>query len=82
MPTLRIEMDRGDGWEIRSEGIVDATAEQAAASLQAYAVRYPHRALLDGEIVGTAAAPRARRRAAARAQEGGGQAGGRALPLA
>lgn len=60
MTHLTIEMDRGNGWEVRSEGDGDFTAEQAAASLPAYAVQYPHRALLDGVVVAEAA-PRSRR---------------------
>jgi hypothetical protein len=50
MRTLRIEMHRGHGWQLRAEGKVPAevTAEQITRDLQAYAIQYPHRALLDG----------------------------------
>jgi hypothetical protein len=54
MAHIRIEMDRGRGWELRSGGDVTATIEQVIASLPAYAVSYPHRALVDGEVVATA----------------------------
>jgi hypothetical protein len=50
MKTLRIELDRGRGWEVRAEGPIPAETSTAriAADLQAYALQYPHRALLDG----------------------------------
>ena len=50
MRTLRIEMNRGHGWQLRAEGKVPAevTTEQITRDLQAYAIQYPHRALLDG----------------------------------
>lgn len=54
MAHLTIEMDRGNGWEVRSEGDADCTPEQIARSLPAYAIQYPHRALLDGVVVATA----------------------------
>lgn len=48
--TLRIEMDRGRGWEPRPEGRipVSTTTDRIKADLQSYAIQYPHRALLDG----------------------------------
>lgn len=50
--TMRIEMDRGTGWELRSEGTVSAPADQVAAQINAYAYsQYPHRILLDGTVV-------------------------------
>jgi hypothetical protein len=55
MPSLRIEFDRGNGWEVRNEGTADVTADQVRASLPTYAVSYPHRAWLDGKLVATAA---------------------------
>jgi hypothetical protein len=50
MRTLRIEMHRGHGWELRAEGKIPAevTTGQIQRDLQEYAVQYPHRALLDG----------------------------------
>jgi hypothetical protein len=50
MRTLRIEMNRGRGWELRAEGRIpaDITVEQIEHDLHAYAVQYRHRALLDG----------------------------------
>jgi hypothetical protein len=52
--TMRIEMDRGAGWELRSEGAVTATTEQAAAQISAYAYSdHAHRILLDGTVIAT-----------------------------
>ena len=50
MRTLRIEMNRGHGWELRAEGRIPAgtSVELIKHDLQDYAVQYPHRALLDG----------------------------------
>lgn len=45
-------MDRGNGWEMRADGQADVTAEQLREQLPMYAIQYPHRALLDGEVVG------------------------------
>jgi hypothetical protein len=52
---LRIEMDRGNGWELRSEGEVpnDATIELITVYLRNYAIQHPHRAVLDGVVVAT-----------------------------
>jgi hypothetical protein len=59
--TMRIEMDRGDGWELRSEGTVSATSDEAAAQITAYAYsNHAHRILLDGMVVATHT-PRRRR---------------------
>lgn len=54
MATLRIEMDRGNGWELRGEGEFTGTIDQIEKRLPAYAIQYPHRALLDGVVVATA----------------------------
>jgi hypothetical protein len=51
---IRIEMDRGAGWELRSEGDADATVDHVREQLDAYAIQYPHRAWVDGELVATA----------------------------
>jgi hypothetical protein len=50
MKTLTIEMDRGTGWEVRAEGAIpaDTSTARIQADLRAYAIQYPHRALLDG----------------------------------
>jgi hypothetical protein len=56
MRTLRIEMHRGHGWELRGEGRIPAgvTPEQIERDLQAYAIQYPHRALINGVEVARA----------------------------
>lgn len=54
MATVRIEMDRGRGWEVRANGEADVTADQVRDQLSAYTIQYPHRAFLDGELVATA----------------------------
>ena len=50
MRLLRIEVNRGRGWQLRAEGRIPAsvTVEQIKRDLQDYAFQYPHRALLDG----------------------------------
>lgn len=55
-------MDRGRGWEMRQEGDADVTAEELRDRLSAYCSQYPHRALLDGEVVGEAQPKKATRR--------------------
>jgi hypothetical protein len=62
MRTLRIEMNRGNGWELRGEGKLRAevTIEQIERDLQEYAIQYLHRALLDGvEVARTGSLPAA-----------------------
>ena len=54
MPFLRIEMDRGAGWELRGEGAIPKAGADLAVlrkQLVAYVLQYPHRAVLDGEVV-------------------------------
>ena len=55
MAQLRIEMDRQDGrgWVARSEGeIPDATpAERIQAEVDRFCLQYPHRAVLNGQVV-------------------------------
>ena len=53
MRTLRIEMNRGHGWELRATGKIpaDVTVEQIQRDLREYAIQYPHRALIDGKEV-------------------------------
>jgi hypothetical protein len=50
MKTLTIEMDRGQGWEVRAEGKISANTTTASITqdLRAYAIQYPHRAPIDG----------------------------------
>jgi hypothetical protein len=52
-----IEMDRGNGWERRQEGDAKVTVEQVRNLLPAYAISYPHRAFVDGKLVGSAEPP-------------------------
>jgi hypothetical protein len=42
---------RAGAWTVRQEGDADVTAADLAAQLPAYAIQYPHRAFLDGELV-------------------------------
>lgn len=51
MAQVRVEMDRGDGWEVRQEGAADVTIEAIAAMLPGYTSAYPHRVFLDGNLV-------------------------------
>lgn len=48
---IRIEMNRGKGWEVRQEGAATVTVEQIQAALPAYCIQYPHRAFIDGVLV-------------------------------
>jgi hypothetical protein len=66
MRTLRIEMNRGHGWELCAEGKIPAevTVEQIGRDLQEYAIQYPHRALVDGVEVARAGAEMKSRNAA------------------
>lgn len=54
MARITIEMDRGTGWEIRVDTVADLTVDQVCEQLGAYAVQYPHRAMVDGVVVATA----------------------------
>lgn len=53
MATLRIEMDRGMGWEVRGEGQVpdDITDERVREEVDRYCLQYPHRGFLNGRLV-------------------------------
>ena len=53
MSTLRVEIDKGDGWELRAEGyITTATSvDEIAADIRSYAIQHPHRAFLNGVLV-------------------------------
>lgn len=61
MSKIRIEMDRGAGWETRQEGECQITAEDLANMLPSYAIQYPHRAFVDGALVVEAQRPHGRR---------------------
>ena len=86
MPHIRIEMDRGAGWETRTEGDVtpgqhsadcnvsgsalicpachgDDIVAQVLADLPRYAIQFPHRAWVDGVMVGECQPVRRKRRA-------------------
>jgi hypothetical protein len=54
MAHVVIEMDRGNGWEVRQEGAADVTAEALVKMLPAYCSAYSHRAFIDGGLVATA----------------------------
>jgi hypothetical protein len=54
MAHILIQMNRGNGWEIRAEGDMDVTLDQVRESLPAYAIQYPHRAFVNGELIGEA----------------------------
>lgn len=55
---VRIEMNRGNGWEVRQSGELDqnrlAIVATIMATLPAYCVQYPHQALVDDVIVARA----------------------------
>ncbi len=51
--TLRIELDRGYGWQVRAEGQIPAGTDLATIKDQAMrsALNGPVRAFLDGDLV-------------------------------
>ncbi|MCX7178018.1 MAG: hypothetical protein NTX56_04345 [Proteobacteria bacterium] len=51
MANVRIEIDRGNGWQLRHEGSGDFTVDVLVAQLPHYTWQYPHRAFLDGVMV-------------------------------
>ena len=55
MALIVIEMDRGNGWETRQHGEIDqdrgTVTAMLAETIGAYCIRFPHRALVDGELV-------------------------------
>lgn len=61
MANIRIEMDRGTGWETRQEGECEVTADDLVNMLPNYAIQYPHRAFLDGALIAEAQRPHGRR---------------------
>jgi sRNA-binding protein len=52
MALIRIEMFRDGAWKLRAEGQMNMTDEQVRDALHAYCVQYPHRAFVDGVMVG------------------------------
>lgn len=58
MAHIRIELDRGAGWQLRQEGNMPLSADQLAALLPGYCSQYPHRALIDGRVVAEVRRPR------------------------
>ena len=64
MAHFTIEMNRGNGWEIRSQGeSAEATVDRLVGLLPAYAIQCPHRATLDGVLVAEVTKPNGNRRA-------------------
>lgn len=61
MAHVVIEMDRGMGWEVRQEGESPVTADDLANLLPSYAIQYPHRAFIAGNLVAEAQRPHGRR---------------------
>ena len=53
MSTLRIEINRGDGWRVCAEGEPPAGAsiDQITTYLRGLAIQYAHRAWLNGVLV-------------------------------
>lgn len=51
MAHIVIELDRGNGWQVRQEGDADVTAQQLADMLPSYTLQYPHRAFINGNLV-------------------------------
>ena len=51
MKQVRIEIDRGKGWETRFLGMFQIAPEEVASHVAAYAVEYPHRGFLDDALV-------------------------------
>ncbi|MCA3377555.1 MAG: hypothetical protein ING08_08040 [Roseomonas sp.] len=58
MNTLRFENDRGQGWQMRSEGSAPPaiTLDQIKRETLRLAVAHPARAILNGEVVFESAA--------------------------
>lgn len=53
MAHVKIEMDRGAGWETRQEGEADVSEGFLRDMLPRYAIQYPHRVWRDGVLVAT-----------------------------
>jgi hypothetical protein len=52
MAVIKIEVFRNGAWNLRHEGEADLTAEMVVAALPSYSMQYPHRAFVDGVMVG------------------------------
>lgn len=59
MAHIRIEIDRGYGWQIRQEGDLDMPVAEMIATLPAYTIQYPHRLFVDGALVASSSVTRA-----------------------
>ena len=57
MASIRIEMDRGNGWEVRQEGDANVTADDLALRAISYSISYPHRFFLDGALIASTTRP-------------------------
>ncbi len=57
MASIRIEMDRGNGWEVRQEGDANVTADDLALRAISYSISYPHRFFLDGALIASSTRP-------------------------
>jgi hypothetical protein len=57
MANIRIEMDRGNGWEVRQEGAADVTADDLVSRAIGYSISYPHRFFLDGALIASTTRP-------------------------
>ena len=51
MAQVRIEMNRGEGWEVRQEGVSSVTADGLAMLLPSYTLAFPHRVFRDGVLI-------------------------------
>lgn len=51
MAQVRIEVDRGNGWQVRQEGELAISAADLAAALPGYTIQYPHRAFIGGALI-------------------------------
>jgi hypothetical protein len=62
MARIKIELNRGNGWQVRQEGDCDVTEAALIAMMPSYAIQYPHRAFIDGKLVCEFAAQKKARR--------------------
>ena len=52
MAHVRIEIDRGNGWQVRQEGDCDVTEAALLAMVPSYVIGNPHRFFIDGRLIG------------------------------
>lgn len=52
MAHVRIEINRGNGWQVRQESDCAIDREGLLALVTSYTIGYPHRFYIDGEILG------------------------------